>query len=188
MPLSPVADIILCLVNFSLYLPCVKVDYVLFSVSNTSKIYEFCHLTTVFPLFKDAHIFPASLSWFLIFCDSRMFWWHEQGEKLEVCGSEQEDPAGWTVYFPNFEGPYQCSIWIANKNTGKYDPGRKWGWRWGSGFEVFVSLPCPELKFSFTFKFTVQFLSQVRWNWDVLWLLLYGSWISSSILHRWKWK
>lgn len=68
------------------------------------------------------------------------------------------------VYFPNFEGSYQLSVWIANRNTGKYNPGRKRGWRWGSGFEVFVSLPCPELKFNFTFKFTEQFLSQVRWN------------------------
>jgi len=140
----------------------------------------------VFPLNKEAYVFTAPLNWFLIFCDSRMIWWHEQGEQLELYGKQQADPEGWMLDFPDFEGPYQWSIWIANKNTGKYNPGRKW--RWGRGFEVFVSLPCPMLKFSFTFKFTEQFLSQVRWNWNTLWLLLNGSWINSSILHGWTGK
>lgn len=140
------------------------------------------------PLFKEAYIFSALLNWFLTFCDSRMIWWNEQAEKLEVCGKEQADPESWMVYFPNFDGPYEWSAWIANKNTTKYNQGRKWRWKQGSGFEVFVSLLCPILKFSFTLKFTEQFLTQVQWNWNILWLLLYRSWINSSVLDRWKGK
>lgn len=35
-------------------------------------------------------------------------------EKLELRGKEQADPEGLMVHFPNFEGPCEWSIWIAN--------------------------------------------------------------------------
>lgn len=116
------------------------------------KIYWFSRFTTVF-LYVKKPTFSQLPSAGSLSC--LIPWWFgckNRVKKLEIHRKEQADPKGRMVYFPNFAGPYELIVWFINKNIAKDDLGRKWGWRWGSGFEVFVSLPCPVLKFTFTFS------------------------------------
>lgn len=57
-------------------------------------------------------------------------------EKLELCGKDQADPESLMVHLPDFKGPYECSIWIANQKYYKIRSRKRLGgWRWAVNLE-----------------------------------------------------